>query len=148
MPRLTKSKKKTIYRMFARGETDEAIAAQMGITRQHVEFLYTLYLELPLPQKLRLAQSTEAATSRSHRLADDIRDIEHIDALLGKVDEKTFISLLDIKRKIKERMMKDAADNAGNSTSDISPELQEEIDQYYREIVGEEPPARKISRMR
>jgi hypothetical protein len=65
---------------------------------------YLEYLDLPLDKKLRITLLPEAVTNSAHRLADDILDIERINALLPTADAKTLISLLDMKRKIKERI--------------------------------------------
>jgi len=125
--------------MVARGDKAEQVAAQTGISVRHAEKLYLDYLALPLSQKLRLSQLPEAAIARSHRLADDIRDLERIDALLDKVEEKTLASLLDTKRKIKKRMAADIAETpAGAGNADMSSELEKEIDKYYKELVEEE----------
>ena len=124
MRRLSPSKRKTIYRMFARGDNAEQVAATKGITSQHAESLYLAYLNLPFADKLRLGQPTDSAAVSSNRLADDIKDLERIDLVIQTADKKELASLLDIKRKIKERMMKELLSEPAASSARASNEAE------------------------
>jgi hypothetical protein len=135
--RLNQSKKQTIYRMFARGENCERVAEAMNLSLHHMKNRYLQYLGLPLEKKMRLTLLPESVTNRAHRLADDIKDIERIDALLPSADQKTLVSLLDIKRKIKERMMKDSLLTPDAPPGDADDALDNEIDECYKKIFGD-----------
>ena len=136
--RLKKSQLQNIFRMFARGESCEDVAATMNISLRSAERHRMRYHDLSLAKKLRMTMLPECVTDRIHRLADDIKDIERIDALLPNVEEKTLASLLDIKRKIKDRMMKDIVSSTGPSHDDADPELDAEIMECYQKILADE----------
>jgi hypothetical protein len=137
MRRLNKSKKETIYTMFAQGDSFERVAENTQISLQRVKNQYLRYLDLSLGEKLRMTLLLESIINRVHRLADDIKDIERIDSLLNAADEKTLLSLLDIKRKIKDRMMKDSSSLPDAAPGAADGGLEDEINEYYRKIFGE-----------
>jgi hypothetical protein len=137
MRRLNKSKKETIYTMFAQGDSFERVAENTQISLQRVKNQYLRYLDLSLGEKLRMTLLLESVINRAHRLADDIKDIERIDSLLNAADEKTLLSLLDIKRKIKDRMMKDSVSEPDGVPRKDDSGLEDEINEYYRKIFGE-----------
>jgi hypothetical protein len=134
MHKLPKSTKHSIYRMFARGEDLEQVAAAMEISLRRIEKQYLHYIGLPLGEKLRLTLLPESVTNRLHRLADDVRDIDLIDAMLPTPDGKKLASLLDIKRKIKERMMKDSLSAPDPAPTDSDIATDEEIFECYNKI--------------
>jgi len=75
--------------------------------------------------------------NRAHRLADDIKDINRIDALLADADVKTLIALLDLKRKLKERMMKDSASSSATSPTNDDAEIDDELlAECYERVMG------------
>jgi hypothetical protein len=134
--RLSQFERKTVCRMFARGENCDRVAEAMDISLKRAEKQYLLYLDLPLSEKLSMTLLPELVTNRVHRLADDIKDIERIDALLSAADEKTLVSLLDMKRKIKERMMKDWTFSSDASPNSADSDIEEEIAECYEKIMG------------
>jgi hypothetical protein len=139
------AEKNGVFELIASGETVQSIAERMEISLQTVKRWCCRYFDMAPADRLRAIMRPDLVGNRMHRLMDDLKDIERIDAAVKcTTDEKTLAALLDVKRKIRERMMKDTADIPEGSTNGISPELQKEIDQYYREIVGEEPPKRYV----
>lgn len=106
--------KKRAFRLFAAGNTPESVVEEFEklrrpgkralMTHACAEKLYEEYLALPMGEKLRLTLMTENVANRLHRLMDDISDISLVDGLLTESDKKALALLLDIKRKIKERM--------------------------------------------
>lgn len=129
-----------IFRLFARGMTPEQMAAdgeRSRIDTEVSEKLYAEYLALSLGEKLRVTLVPERVADRTHRLTDDIFDLARLDARLGGADEKTLVALLDMKRKIKERMAKEYAPSDG-VPREAEPE--EEIERCYEKIFGCPPP--------
>ncbi len=121
------SERKRLFRLFAQGKTPEQVvglfggsasdSAHSGVNLRRAEVLLEEYLLLPMSKKLRATLMPECVSNRAHRLMDDIADLKLVDeALLKKGDEKRLASLLDTKRKIKERMAKEFAAE-GNGTA-------------------------------
>ena len=142
--RITRMERTQVFRLFAAGRTPEQVVEEFRrpsdkncrITLLHAEQLYEKYIELPLGEKLRLTLMTECVSNRVHRLMDDISDLRRVDTLLSGTCEKTLVSLLDIKRKIKERMATEFAAGAQTETDDES--IDDEIDKHYEKIFGGE----------
>jgi hypothetical protein len=111
---MQKRERREIFRLFARGYAPEAVAEMLRDSRRgetqarptvmRVERLFQEYLLLSLGEKLQITLRAEHVSNRTHRLIDDISDLARIDTLLAKADTKMSIPLLDLKRKIKERM--------------------------------------------
>jgi len=136
---LRTAEKDRLFELIASGEAVRRIAEIMEISVRQVKWWYCKYLDMTPADRLRTVMRPDLVTNRMHRLMDDLKDIEQLDnAANVAADEKALAALLDMKKKIKERMAKDVAENAGAPTGAISPELQKEIDKYYREIMGEE----------
>jgi hypothetical protein len=142
------AEKKRIFRMFASGKTPEQVVAELGLspggddlmTLSRAETLYGKYITLPIGEKLKLTLMTECVSNRVHRLMDDICDLKHVDSRLSDTNEKGLVSLLDIKRKIKDRMAKEfAAESPGSPDSDDEDEIDAEIEKYYEKIFGSGP---------
>jgi hypothetical protein len=145
------AEKKRVFRMFASGKTPEQVVAELGLspggddlmTLSRVETLYGKYVTLPIGEKLKLTLMTECVSNRVHRLMDDICDLNHVDSRLSGTNEKGLVSLLDIKRKIKDRMAKEFAteppDSNDSPNSDDEDEIDEEIERYYEKIFGSGP---------
>jgi hypothetical protein len=148
--RMEKSAKKRIFRLFARGNTPEqvveslndpaAVTGEGGATPPMVERLFHEYLSLSLGEKLRLTLMTECVADRLHRLMDDLSDLQSVDALLSEADEKALVSLLDVKRKIKERMAKESAQGSETRRESGEDATDHEIDEYYEKIFAGSPP--------
>lgn len=136
MQKLNPSLAKEMFIMFARGDSCDRVAETTQLSHRRVKKRYRQYLALPLGKKLRATLLPESVANRMHRLIDDIIDIERIDALLPSADEKALVSLLDIKRKIKERMMKDVP-TPETLSGEGDPEINDEIAQYYNHIFGD-----------
>jgi hypothetical protein len=120
--------------MFARGESYEAVAAQMNISLQRARNHYLLYLDTPLDKRMRISLLPQAVAGKDHRLADDIEDIERINALLRKADEKNVAPLLEVKRKIKERMMKELIPTADTPSDGDDARADELVMEAYRRV--------------
>ncbi len=140
--------------MFAEGMNPEQVLEALAdpaqpvtgicVTPLRAEKLFEKYLALSMGEKLRLTLMTECVSNRLHRLMDDISDLNRIDALLEGADEKTVVSLLDIKRKIKERMAKEYAPEADSQTDYMDEEVESEIDGCYEKIFGSIAPETKV----
>lgn len=147
---MEKSAKKRVFRLFARGNTPEqvveslndpaAVTDEEGMMPLMVERLFHEYLSLSLGEKLRLTLMTECVADRLHRLMDDLSDLQRVDALLGEADEKALVSLLDVKRKIKERMAKEYAQDSETRRESGEDATDHEIDEYYEKIFAGSPP--------
>jgi len=145
--KLSQTEKRDIFRLFASGETPRQIVeffndsaerngTQETSLQRKIDKLFEMYLSLPIAEKLQVTLMAECVSNRLHRLIDDIFDLKRVDALLDEADEKSLISLLDIKRKIKERMAKEhAADADGHMKSDDET-MQEEIDTAWERVFG------------
>ncbi|MBI5115771.1 hypothetical protein HZA56_04815 [Candidatus Poribacteria bacterium] len=150
--RISQLQKRSILRLFAAGKSLEEVAEILNrsdahspdnqpgrkteaapaparkprarISMSRLEKFFEEYLAMPISEKQRQTLLAEQVSDRMHRLLDDIADLKRVDdALLEKSEEKTLIPLLDIKRKIKERMAKEDMPRAGgNSPSDSSQE--------------------------
>jgi CRISPR/Cas system CSM-associated protein Csm3 (group 7 of RAMP superfamily) len=83
-------------------------------------------------------------SNRLHRLMDDISDLTRIDALLAEADKKDVVSLLDLKRKIKERMAKEHAPDSEGQPEPADEEVENEIDRYYEKIFGNPPDTEQV----
>ena len=103
---------------------------------EHVERLHAEYLALPRIEKLELILEAELFTERTYRVLDDIADIKRLDTLADNADEKKLVSLLDMKRKIKQRMAKEQPRAHGSLEEEFDPEIAE----YYEKICGPPPP--------
>jgi hypothetical protein len=136
MQKMTRATKEEMYRRFAYGESIERVAEEMQMEVQQVKYGYLHYFALPLSEKFNVTQLPELLTNRLHRLADDITDMRRIDALLSSADEKTLVSLLDMKRKIKERMMKELISSRDAAPNNTDAELDEQIAECYEKIMG------------
>lgn len=115
--------------------------APVSLSLKKAEQLYAEYLALPIGQKLELTLMPEHVADRTHRLIDDIADLTRLDALLSNADEKAAVALLDMKRKIKERMAKEqpaTAQNQGPTQEEI-----DEIDRAYRKLFGSDSPGQE-----
>ena len=140
---ISKSKKLRIFRLFAAGKSPEQISETLNdpaeatgrnsITPSIVEKLFREYFSLPLNEQLRLTLMPERVANRRHRLADDLSDLGRIDALLGECDEKMLVSLLDLKRKIKERMAKEDQQSAESQEEPQHNETDQELRCLYDE---------------
>jgi hypothetical protein len=136
MQKMTREVKENMCRMFVRGECIERVADEMQLDLQQVKHEYLQYIDLPLADKLTMTMLPEILTNRMHRLIDDVNDIKRIDTLLAAADEKTLVSLLDMKRKIKERMMKDWTFSSDASPNSADSDIEEEIAECYEKIMG------------
>lgn len=146
---ISQTEKKRVFRLFAAGKTPEQVVEEFEktpgrpagsrLTTSRAENLFEEYLALPIGEKLRLTLMTECVANRLHRLMDDISDLSRVDALLTGGDEKTIASLLDIKRKIKERMTKEFSTAAQEHPGPAEDEIDSEIDKYYEKIFGGRP---------
>jgi hypothetical protein len=136
-----------VFRLFAEGKTPEQVLEELedapgspaagGVSQPQMEILFEEYIAMPIGEKLRLTLMTECVANRLHRLMDDISDLTRVDALLQGGAEKTITSLLDIKRKIKERMSKEFSPGAQERSGSASDEIDNEIDEYYERIFGD-----------
>ena len=143
------TEKRRVFRLFAEGKTPEQVLEELedapgspaagGVSRPQMEILFEEYIAMPIGEKLRLTLMTECVANRLHRLMDDISDLTRVDALLQGDVEKTITSLLDIKRKIKERMSKEFSPGAQERSGPANDEIDNEIDEYYERIFGERP---------
>jgi len=146
---ISQKEKKRVFRLFAEGKTPEQVVEESEkssrlsprsrITASRAERLLEEYISLPIGEKLRLTLMTECVADRLHRLMDDISDLKRVDALLAGGNQKTVASLLDIKRKIKERMTKEFASQAGAQSPVADDDIDSEIDKYYEKIFGGRP---------
>jgi hypothetical protein len=116
------------------GSTPDEAAAPIDIL--DIEKLFEEYLAMPISEKQRQTLLTEQVSNRVHRLMDDIADLERVDALLAKADGKEIVSLLDIKRKIKERMAKEDALPPERNGSSVSSQqnLNEVLAECYKRV--------------
>lgn len=143
--------KRDIFQLFASGKTPRQVAGMLDGSggrngssgadlQKKADKLYEEYLWLPMIEKLRITLMAESVSNRQHRLIDDIFDLKRIDALLDSIDDKTeekrLTSLLDIKRKIKERMAKDQAADVNDQPEQEDEASDDEIEEIYREIFG------------
>ncbi len=143
---ISQKEKKRVFRLFAEGKTPEQVVEESEkssrlsprsrITASRAERLLEEYISLPIGEKLRLTLMTECVADRLHRLMDDISDLKRVDAFLADGNQKTVASLLDIKRKIKERMIKEFAPQAGAQSPVADDDIDSEIDKYYEKIFG------------
>ncbi len=150
----SKTEKKRAFRLFAAGKTPEQVAREFEKSPEHpdggritllrAERLLEEYIELPIGEKLRLTLMTECVANRLHRLMDDIYDLRRVDALLADGNEKAVATLLDIKRKIKERMTKEFASSGEAQPEIAEDEIDSEIDKYYEKIFGGPPAQAKV----
>jgi hypothetical protein len=140
MQKMTREVKENMCRMFVRGECIERVADEMQLDLQQVKHEYLQYIDLPLADKLTMTMLPEILTNRMHRLIDDVNDIKRIDTLLAAADEKTLVSLLDMKRKIKDRMRRDSASSEEARMSDAAGnvEIEEQLAEVYEKILAEE----------
>ncbi len=151
---IRRSEKRRIFRLFAAGKTPEEVAealdgssgpaAGVRIDASTAERLFQQYLALPIGEKLRLTLMAECVSNRLHRLMDDISDLTRVDALLTEADEKALVSLLDIKRKIKERMAKEHAPDSEAPPEPADEEVENEIDRYYEKIFDSPPNTEQV----
>ena len=152
--KIGQSKKKRIFRLFARGKTSEQVVEELGnstdqpskapITMPRAERLLEEYINLPIGEKLRLTLMAECVSNRLHRLMDDISDLRRVDDLLGGESEKTLVLLLDLKRQIKERMAKEFATGAEDKTEAVDEEIDDEIEKYYEKIFDNTAPPAQV----
>ncbi len=146
--------KKRIFRLFATSEGRETLLDLIeggsgngeapAISRERAERLYSEYIELSLSEKLRQTLLPERVSDRWHRLVDDICDLKRIDMLLDQVDEKGVVSLLDMKRKIKERMAKEFAEGSQDESRQAGEGVKEDISDVAGKILPTEAPPRKM----
>ena len=155
MGRMKGPERKRIFRLFARGKTPEQVvelfgdprsnSAHSGIDLARAERLLEEYLVLPMSEKLRATLMPECVSNRAHRLMDDIADLKLVDnALLSGADEKTLASLLDIKRKIKERMAKEYMLALEGSTEPEGENVNNEINECCKKITGRASAEREV----
>ena len=149
--KLSQTEKRDIFRLFASGKTPQQIAEFFGDSAERngapqtslqrkVDKLFEDYLSFPIAEKLHLTLMAECVSNRLHRLIDDIFDLKRVDARLDAADEKGLISLLDIKRKIKERMAKEHAADAGSRMKPEDEELVDEIHMACKRVFGSSSP--------
>jgi len=136
MQKLNRTMKEEMCRRFAHGESVERVAEEMQIEAPQVKHVFLQYLALPIGEKLAMTMLPELVTNRVHRLADDIRDIQRIDALVPEADIKTLVALLDMKRKIKERMLKDSASSGQPTPIGDDAEMDEVLAECYERVMG------------
>ncbi len=140
--KLSQTEKRDIFRLFASGKTPRQVAelfvdsAEFNGTpktslQQKMDKLYEDYLSLPIAEKLRLTLMVEFVSNRLHRLIDDIFDLSRIDTLLDEADKKSLVSLLDIKRKTKERMAKEQTVYPDSHTKPEDKALEDEIEKLF-----------------
>lgn len=143
--RIHQEDKRKIFRFFAQGLSPTQAAEYFSdlpeqdtgssVSNMGFEKLFEEYLILPIREKLRMTHVVDFVSNRLHRLMDDIADLEPIDILLQKADEKTAISMLDLKRKIKERMAREdkmEVDQPGPFDEDRASE----IERAHQDIIG------------
>ena len=118
-------------------ELDNGDAGGQGIRIgvEHVERLHAEYLALPRIEKLELILEAEPFTERTYRVLDDIADIKRLDTLSDNADKGTLVSLLDMKRKIKQRMAKEQPSARASTEEEFDPEIAE----YYEKVCGPPP---------
>lgn len=136
---------KTIFRLFAQGKGPEEAANILNeraereekapVTMKQVENKFELYAAMPIGKKLNLTGMTAHVTDRLHRLMDDVADMEFVELRLADAERKQIIELLDIKRKIKDRMAKDTAPNSDSPITD-DEDTDIELAKYCKKIVG------------
>jgi hypothetical protein len=148
---MTQSQKKRIFKAFAHGMTPEHLAEErigqqsadsQSLSPTLAETLYAEYLTLSIGEKLKLTTMPECVGNQTHRLIDDILDLGRIDALLDDADEKSAVALLDMKRKIKERMAKELPATPKDQQpveNEFDDQLNQEIEQCYRKLFGASP---------
>jgi hypothetical protein len=148
---MTQSQKKEMFRQFASGMTPEQVLEAVRektdgedscTDDEQVEQLLVEYLTLPIVRKLKLTTMPECVGNQTHRLIDDILDLGRIDALLDDADEKSAVALLDMKRKIKERMAKELPATPKDQQpveNEFDDQLNQEIEQCYRKLFGASP---------
>ena len=152
--RIGQTEKRHIFRLFASGKNPIQVSQisedphqqdlDIHIDLSRAERLYEEYLELPMGEKLRLTLAAEYVSNRSHRLLDDIRDLSRVDAVFDTADEKLLVSLLDIKRKIKERMAKEWDPQAETGSGLEDGVTDDEINEHYEIVFGRPPPQKKM----
>jgi hypothetical protein len=153
--RMSQRNKKRAFRLFANGYDPESTVKLIADSHEPdglpdidlalVEKLFEEYVMLPVAEKLRLTLMTTSVSNRRHRLMDDIADLERIDNMLCNADEKMAISLLDLKRKIKERMAKESASEADQPESMKEGE-DGEIEEICAKILGYSPSSPQMRR--
>jgi len=152
--KINKTDKKRAFRMFAAGKTPEQIVEEFRepdasgkekrITQAQAEHLYMKYIELQIGEKLRLTLMTECVSDRLHRLMDDISDLRRVDMLLDDSSEKVLGMLLDMKRKIKERMAKEFATGGRTGSGLSNEEINSGIDKICDQIYSREAAKAKV----
>ncbi len=146
---ISQANKKRAFRLFAAGDTPERVVEEFEklreaggkplMTQARAETLYEEYLALPIGKKLRLTLMTENVSNRLHRLMDDISDLSLVDGLLSESDKKALALLLDIKRKIKERMSKEFTCGGETTSNPTDKEGGNEIDKFYEKVRNRDP---------
>lgn len=143
--RINRNDKKRIFRLFARGFSPEQAAGIFSDLSEQdgcfcpdigaCERLFEAYLLLPMGEKLRMTHMAGLVSNRLHRLMDDIADLQRLDILCENADRKTAVSLIDLKRKIKERMARDDKIEVDQAES-YGEDIEREIERAYRDICG------------
>ncbi|RJP64275.1 MAG: hypothetical protein C4532_19455 [Candidatus Abyssobacteria bacterium SURF_17] len=140
--------RKRVFRLFAMGMTPEQVVetlqssppASGEVRISKAEELLQTYLALPIGEKLQLTLLPEWVSNRTHRLIDDIADLKRVDALLATTDDKKLVSLLDIKRRIKERMAKECSTGDGSEPHITDSDIENEINRIHEKVCGTPPP--------
>jgi len=136
MNRLTSTQRKTIYTMFANGDSVEHVAETMNISIKRAQGEYLRYLQMPLEKKLRMTVLPMAVASLVHRLADDFKDMRRLDLLLQSADAKSSVALLEMKRKIKARMAREFPAPEGVASLPADAALKDEVAGVYAKLFG------------
>jgi len=142
---MNESEKQRLFSLFARGMEPERAVEELGkedaggngisIRVEQVERLHAEYVALSRIEKLELILEAEPLSERIYRVLDDIADIKRLDTLADNADKGTLFSLLDMKRKIKQRMAKEQPRTRDAQEEKFDPEIAE----YYRKICGPPP---------
>ena len=114
---LNQRDKKQILKLSAKGCSPEdeveicsnasGCAGGSNIIALRVGRLFEVYLVMPMWEKLLATFMVDCVSDRRHRLMDDTSNLRRVDDLLDRADESMGIPLLDLKRRIKERMAKE-----------------------------------------
>lgn len=138
---ISQATKKRAFRLFAAGNTPESVVEEFEklrrpgkralMTHAYAERLYEEYLALPMGKKLNLTLMPESVTNRLHRLIDDISDLSLVDGLLTESDKKALALLLDIKRKIKERMSGEFTDGGETASNPKAKAESKEVEEFW-----------------
>jgi hypothetical protein len=141
--RLNQRDKKQIFELFAQGFSAEDAAEILGTVSGYagapdalalkIRRLFEEYLMMPIWEKLSVTLMVDQVSSRQHRLMDDISDLKRIDTALDSANERMVVSLLDLKRKIRERMAREhsAGEDKSQSIGEVSDD---EIEQVWEKI--------------